>query len=139
MKLPNLRTLDLSYNGLRDIRPLAPLSGLVSLKLTGCRIERLRKTVATMGKLEKLLKLDMKDNPLTQGFYGPETSEDKTYKGKLDEDTAIRRRTYELLMAYSCRREGFMLDGLVFDAKAAVAKDQVWERLVDLGVLRQVS
>jgi hypothetical protein len=32
-----------------------------------------------------------------------------------------------------------MLDGLVFDAKAAVAKDQVWERLVDLGVLRQVS
>jgi Leucine-rich repeat (LRR) protein len=139
IKLPNLRTLDLSYNGLRDIRPLAPLSGLVSLKLTGCRIERLRKTVATMGKFEKLLKLDMKDNPLTQGFYGPETSEDKVYKGKLDEDTAIRRRTYELLVAYSCRREGFMLDGLVFDAKAAVAKDQVWERLVDLGVLRQVS
>lgn len=139
IKMPNLRSLDLSYNGLKDIRPLAPLGGIVSLKLTGCRIERMRKTVATMGKLRKLLKVDMKDNPLTQGFYGPEMSEDKTYKGKLDEDTAIRRRTYELLVAYSCAREGFVLDGMVFDAKAATAKDRVWERLVDLGVLRQVS
>lgn len=137
--LPNLRTLDLSYNGLKDIRQLAPLRGLVSLKLTGCRIERLRKTVATMGKLGKLLKLDMKDNPLTQGFYGPEMSEDKIYKGKLDEDTAVRRRTYELLVAYSCKREGFMLDGLTFDAEAAVAKDHIWERLVEIGVLRQVK
>ena len=139
IQLPNLRTLDLSYNGLNDIRPLAPLRGLVSLKLTGCRIERLRKTVATVGKLGKLLKLDIKDNPLTQGFYGPETSNDKIYKGKLDEQTAIRRRTYELLVAYSCKREGFMLDGLEFDAAAAVAKDRIWERLVELGVLRQVS
>jgi hypothetical protein len=139
VQLPNLRSLDLSYNGLKDIRPLAPLRGLVSLKLTGCRIERLRKTVATVGKLEKLLKLDIKDNPLTQGFYGPETTEDKIYKGKLDEETAVRRRTYELLLAYSCTREGFMLDGLAFDAKCAVAKDSIWERLVTLGVLRQVS
>jgi hypothetical protein len=76
---------------------------------------------------------------LTQGFYGPETSEDKIYKGKLDEETAVRRRTYELLVAYSCKREGFMLDGLKFDPAAAVAKDHVWERLVELGVLRQVS
>jgi Leucine-rich repeat (LRR) protein len=138
-QLPNLRTLDLSYNGLKDIRPLAPLRGLVSLKLTGCRIERLRKTVATVGKLGKLLKLDIKDNPLTQGFYGPDSSEDRIYKGKLDEQTAVRRRTYELLMAYSCKCEGFMLDGLEFDAAAAVAKDHIWERLVELGVLRQVS
>jgi Leucine-rich repeat (LRR) protein len=139
IQLPNLRTLDLSYNGLKDIRPLAPLGGLISLKLAGCRIERLRKTVATVGKLGKLLSLDMKNNPLTQGFYGPETSEDKIYKGKLDEETAVRRRTYELLVAYSCKREGFMLDGLKFDPAAAVAKDHVWERLVELGVLRQVS
>ena len=139
IQLPNLRTLDLTYNGLKDIRPLAPLSGLVSLKLAGCRIERLRKTVATVGKFGKLLNLDMKDNPLTQGFYGPETSEDKIYKGKLDEETAVRRRTYELLVAYSCKREGFMLDGLEFDPAAAVAKDHIWERLVELGVLRQVS
>jgi Leucine-rich repeat (LRR) protein len=138
-QLPNLRTLDLSYNGLKDVRPLAPLRGLVSLKLTGCRIERLRKTVATVGKLGKLLKLDIKDNPLTQGFYGPDSSEDRIYKGKLDEQTAVRRRTYELLMAYSCKCEGFMLDGLEFDAAAAVAKDHIWERLVELGVLRQVS
>ncbi|GAB7325842.1 hypothetical protein MBLNU13_g09917t1 [Cladosporium sp. NU13] len=139
IQLPNLRTLDLSYNGVKDIRPLAPLSGLVSLKLTGCRIERMRKTVATVGKFGKLLKLDLKDNPLTQGFYGPETNNDKIYKGKLDEETAIRRRTYELLVAYSCKREGFTLDGMEFDAAAAVAKDHIWERLVELGVLRQVS
>ncbi|KAM0717268.1 hypothetical protein Q7P37_007120 [Cladosporium fusiforme] len=138
IQMPNLRSLDLSYNGVRDIRPLAPLSGLESLTLVGCRIERLRKTVATLGKLRKLLKLDLKQNPLTQGFYGPDGSDDRTYKAKLDEETAMRRRTYELLVAYSYTREGFMLDGLAFDAEAAVAKDEVWERLVELGVLRKV-
>lgn len=138
IQMPNLRSLDLSYNGVRDIRPLAPLSGLETLTLVGCRVERLRKTIATLGKLRKLMKLDMKQNPLTQGFYGPEGTEDKSYKAKLDEETAIRRRTYELLLAYSCTREGFMLDGLQFDAEAAVAKDEVWERLVELGVLRRV-
>lgn len=138
IQFTNLRSLDLSYNGLRDIRPLAPLIVLESLNVVGCRIERLRKTVATIGKLEKLRNLDMKNNPLTQGFYGPEASEDRMYKGKLDDDTRIRRRTYELLMAYSCTHDGFTLDGLPFDAKLATAKDLVWERLVELGVLREV-
>lgn len=138
IQMPNLRSLDLSYNGVRDIRPLAPLSGLESLTLVGCRVERLRKTIATIGKLGKLARLDLKQTPLTQGFYGPDGSDDKSYRAKLDEETAIRRRTYELLVAYSCTRENFMLDGLEFNAEAAVAKDEVWERLVELGVLRRV-
>jgi len=153
LQFPNLRSLDLSYNGLKDIRPLAPLSALETLTLTGCRVERLRKTVATLGKLQNLRKLDLKHNPLTQGFYGPRcevsasdnaasvvAGEDKIYRGKLDEDTAMRRRTYELLLAYSCcPKDGFELDGLVYDRRAAVAKDEVWERLVELGVLRRVA
>jgi Leucine-rich repeat (LRR) protein len=149
VQFPNLRSLDLSYNGLKDIRPLAPLSALDNLTLTGCRVERLRKTVATLGKLPKLRKLDLKSNPLTQGFYGPRcedrsvnaiAEEDRIYRSKLDEDTAMRRRTYELLLAYSCcPKDGFELDGLVFNRKAAVAKDEVWERLVELGVLRRVD
>lgn len=138
IQLANLRTLDISYNGVRDIRPLAPLSELQSLTLVGCRVERLRKTMATLGKLEKLQKLDMKNNPLTQGFYGPEGSEDKVYKSKLDEDTAIRRRTYELCAAYSCVQLGFILDGMELDHKASTVRDYVWERLVELKVLRAV-
>jgi Leucine-rich repeat (LRR) protein len=153
LQFPNLRSLDLSYNGLKDIRPLAPLGALETLTLTGCRVERLRKTVATLGKLQKLRKLDLKSNPLTQGFYGPRcevpvsdsgrtsavAEEDRIYRSKLDEDTAMRRRTYELLLAYSCcPKDGFELDGLVFNRRAAVAKDEVWERLVELGVLRRV-
>jgi hypothetical protein len=100
-----------------------------------------------------LRKLDLKSNPLTQGFYGPRcevpvsdsgrtsavAEEDRIYRSKLDEDTAMRRRTYELLLAYSCcPKDGFELDGLVFNRRAAVAKDEVWERLVELGVLRRV-
>ena len=154
LQFPNLRSLDLSYNGLKDIRPLAPLGALDTLTLTGCRVERLRKTVATLGKLTKLRKLDLKSNPLTQGFYGPRcevpvsdssrtsavAEEDRIYRSKLDEDTAMRRRTYELLLAYSCcPKDEFELDGLVFNRKAAVAKDEVWERLVELGVLRRVD
>jgi Leucine-rich repeat (LRR) protein len=154
LDFPNLRSLDISYNGLKDIRPLAPLGALETLNLTGCRVERLRKTVATLGKLQKLRKLDLKHNPLTQGFYGPRcevsssdssssvnaiAEEDRIYRSKLDEDTAMRRRTYELLLAYSCcPKDGFELDGLVFNRKAAIAKDEVWERLVELGVLRRV-
>ena len=155
LQFPNLRTLDLSYNGFKDIRPLVPLGALEKLTLTGCRVERLRKTVAALGKLQKLRKLDLKSNPLTQGFYGPRSEvsasdnsvsvsavadEDRIYRSKLDEDTAMRRRTYELLLAYSCcPKDGFELDGLVFNRKAAVAKDGVWERLVELGVLRRVD
>lgn len=164
IQFPNLRSLDLSYNGLKDIRPLAPLGALETLTLTGCRVERLRKTVATLGKLPKLRRLDLKHNPLTQGFYGPRcevpaasddssgggsrrsgvdtvvAQEDRIYRSKLDEDTAMRRRTYELLLAYSCcPKDGFELDGLGFDRRAAIAKDGVWERLVELGVLRRAD
>ena len=70
IQLATLRSLDLSYNGVRDIRPLAPLIVLETLKLVSCRVERLRKTVATVGNLKKLRSVDMTNNPLTQGFYG---------------------------------------------------------------------
>lgn len=61
---------------------------------------------------------------------------DREYVARLDEDTRLRRRVYEMLLANSCR--GLRaLDGLVFERRDVLVKDEVWERLVCLGVVRK--
>ena len=54
---------------------------------------------------------------------------------RLDGDTKLRRRVYEMLVVGRCKRLKW-LDGLQVDRKATGAKDGVWERLVEVGVLR---
>ena len=61
---------------------------------------------------------------------------DDAYRTKLDEDTALRRRVYEMLLVSACPRVG-QLDGLNVDRHAIVKKDAMWSRLVDLGVLKE--
>ena len=61
---------------------------------------------------------------------------DGRYLERLDEDTKLRRRVYEMLLASGCKRLR-VLDGMVFDKEAVLVKDGVWERLVELGVLRR--
>jgi len=61
---------------------------------------------------------------------------DARYLERLDEDTKLRRRVYEMLLASGCKRLR-VLDGMVFDKEAVLVKDEVWERLVELEVLRR--
>lgn len=59
---------------------------------------------------------------------------DTTARERLDEDTKIRRRVYEMLITLRCpnlRR----LDGLDLDRRKIVSRDGVWERLKELGVI----
>ena len=61
---------------------------------------------------------------------------DAEHLARLDEETRLRRRVYELLLANSCKglKE---LDGLKFRRERAMVRDSVFERLVKLGIVRR--
>lgn len=63
-----------------------------------------------------------------------EQAADEWARQRLDEDTDIRRRVYELLVVLNCgnlRR----LDGLSIDRRKVISKDGVWDRLKELGIV----
>lgn len=61
---------------------------------------------------------------------------DQTYFSRLDGGTKLRRRVYEMLIASSCHNMA-LLDGKSFSKRDALVKDEIWERLVLLGVVRK--
>ena len=175
LRMPNLKTLNLNFNNLKDIRPILNVQNLEQLSVCGNRLHRLRKSVATFAKLAGLRSLDLRDTPLTQGFYAsaastmsrnmsvvrkdfttdaeendspfePQSSDyeflsadqqqDRQHLSRLDEDTKLRRRVYEMLLASSC---GSLetLDGLRLDRTLMAKKDAIWHRLVELGIVRR--
>lgn len=175
LKLPNLVTLNLNFNSLKDVRPLLNIQKLQQVSMCGNRLSRLRKNVAALSKITTLTSIDLRDNPLTQGFYpsiGAGTQhtsvvrrtpsiekEDEdlsaerreankyilpagdsnlhaTHSARLDEDTLLRRRVYQLLLGNCCEKLA-SLDGLAFDRMAALVRDRTWERLVQLGIVRK--
>lgn len=176
LKCPNLRTLNLNYNALRDLRPLLGIMKLRSLSVVGNRVARLRRTAAVIDRLGKdLSNIDLRNNPLTVGFYSPQdtyrggkqivprTSQvvrneeddgartgdhyilpppdhtvDLSFRERLDEDTKLRRRVYEMLIINGCKSL-LRLDGLGVDRKSLGCQDGVWERLLELGVLKEKS
>jgi Leucine-rich repeat (LRR) protein len=163
---PNLRTVNLNFNSLQDLRPLLNIKRLNELLVAGNKLSRLRTNLAVLGKLPTLEKLDMRDNPLTLRFYAP-TSEnrllslrpkthaeendadrfvlpdgdpdvDNQYLQRLDFETRLRRRVQEIMLSTQCRnlRE---LDGLPFDKARVLVKDDIWDRLSYLGVIRKAE
>lgn len=182
LRFPNLRTLNLSFNALKDLRPLLNIPQLQTLYVPGNRISRLRKTVATIARMQHLRHFDARDNPFTLGFYPPtatvaaltaaserslvsttnssDCSEQETdaqiqkrvarsyvlaagnrvldseHCGRLDEESRLRRRVYELLLSQSSRSL-VELDGLAFEREKVVVRDEVWDRLIELGVMRK--
>jgi hypothetical protein len=160
---PNIRSVNLNFNSLQDIRPLLNIKRLDELLLVGNKLERLRTNAMVLGKLGTLSKLDWRDNPLTFRFYGSaselrvmslrqdpsdeqftdrfvlpvgDAEADAQHLLRLDYETRIRRRVIEMMLANFCRnlRE---LDGLPFDKSRILVKDDVWERLQFLGVIRR--
>jgi hypothetical protein len=61
---------------------------------------------------------------------------DAQYFARLDEGTRLRRRVYEMLIAEQCRQLT-ELDGLSFCRDSVLVRDEVWERLVLLGVVKK--
>lgn len=160
---PNIRSINLNFNSIKDLRPLLNIKRLNELLLAGNKLERLRANAMVLGKLETLTKLDWRDNPLTLRFYAPasenrvmslrqkpceeqltdrfvlpdgDAEADNQHLSRLDYETRIRRRVTEMMLANLCKnlRE---LDGLTFDKTRVLVKDDVWERLMFLGVIQR--
>lgn len=60
---------------------------------------------------------------------------DSDARQRLDEDTALRRRVYEMMVVHSCPQINF-LDGMEVSRQGIAHKDQIWRRLVELGILK---
>ena len=138
---------------------------LDELLIAGNKIARLRTNLAVLGKLTTLTKVDLRENPLTLRFYPPASEnriislrrkpseedanarfvlpagspdEDQQYLERLDFETRLRRRVQEIMFSTQCRglRE---LDGLPFNKTRILKKDDIWERLSYLGVIRKAE
>ena len=175
LQCPNVRILNANYNAIHDLRPLLGILKLEKLFLAGNRVSRLRRTAAVLDRVGKgLLEVDLRNNPLTVGFYTPQEpareekrvvphggksragddeaghdfqntvayllpavdkAADSISRERLDEDTKLRRRVYEMLVINGCKTLE-KLDGLEVDRDMVGRRDGIWERLIDLGVLK---
>lgn len=59
-------------------------------------------------------------------------------RARLDEDTKLRRRVYEMLMVSGCAGLA-LLDGMEVNRSGVGRRDEVWERLTELGILGETD
>ncbi|KAJ6620748.1 hypothetical protein B0H10DRAFT_2215737 [Mycena sp. CBHHK59/15] len=69
--VPNLRALNLNYNFVEDLRPLAGLGRLRKLSVVGGRVRRVREIIRVVRGLGEVEVLDFRMNPCTLGWYLP--------------------------------------------------------------------
>jgi Leucine-rich repeat (LRR) protein len=162
--IPNCRVLNLNFNALGSISTLQGMLHLNKLMLAGNRLDRLRRSCLALSSHPALAKLDIRNNPLTVGFYSLATAgshvvihnpgstalqdpymlpeqvndADSKWLTLMDEGTRLRRRTIELLLAQKCV-DLVELDGLPFDRETVLHVDGVWETLIRLGVLKNLT
>ena len=153
----NCRSLNLNFNGLGDLSTLRGMHKLTVLEIARNRIKRMRRTCLVLSRFKRLTKLDVRDNPLSLGFYPPQQSsaadhrpevyynnlrrrigKDDEWMGLLDETTKLKRRTIELLLADRCPNLR-ALDGADFVGQGVLKTDPTWDILMHKGVLAKPS
>lgn len=170
--MSNLRVLNLNFNAIRALNPLIGILRLKKLHLAGNRLSKLRVAAGVLCHFTSLSKLDVRNNPVTQGFYPTalgrriifqdndfeedhaagvtgdvldanepftlgtaDSNLDDRYRGRLDLETRLLRRIYEMWVVDGCARLR-VLDGLPVDRGVLSRRDDTWEALVRAGVLR---
>ncbi|KAH7346551.1 hypothetical protein BKA65DRAFT_606319 [Rhexocercosporidium sp. MPI-PUGE-AT-0058] len=164
--VPNTRILNLNFNALRDIKSLIGIVRLKKLHLAGNRLARLRSTTCVLAQFPTMSLADLRNNPLTLGFYptvtesrivsrhggeeeevqvqdpftlGPsERGKDDKYVACLDMETRMLRRVYEVMILSNCCRIK-ILDGLDVARSLLKSRDKVWKALVQAGVFEPHS
>ncbi|KAH6713784.1 hypothetical protein BKA61DRAFT_606516 [Leptodontidium sp. MPI-SDFR-AT-0119] len=164
--VPNTRVLNLNFNALKDMKPLIGIVRLKKLHLAGNRLARLRSTTCVLAQFPTLSLADLRNNPLTLGFYptvtesrmisrrdgeeeeaqvqdpftlGPsDRGKDDKYVACLDMETRMLRRVYEVMILSNCCRIK-TLDGLSVVRSLLKSRDKVWETLVQAGVFEPHS
>lgn len=71
LAMPNLRVLNLNMNALADLAPLRAVPRLKRLLVAGNRLADPARVIGTLAGMACLAVVDLRDNPLTQGFYAP--------------------------------------------------------------------
>ncbi|KAK3344372.1 hypothetical protein B0T25DRAFT_509600 [Lasiosphaeria hispida] len=156
LMLPNLRVLNINLNAMADLSPLRYIPRLKRIFASGNRLADSAALVETLAQFPHLTAVDVRDNPVTQGFYAPvqvvvrrgaedasdgdpfalpdqDAARDQSYAGRLDMETRIRRRLHEQMFAGACRRVK-KLDGLPLKRKEVEGcRDAVWAALAEKG------
>lgn len=164
--MANLRVLNLNFNALSDLKPLLAIVRLKRLHVAGNRLIRLRRTCAVLRQFPSLTNVDLRNNPLTLGFYStmafdksivlrtkipageekdaepfclPDADEeaDGKYAARLDDLTKMRRRAYEMLVLGGCERLR-RLDGLGARREVLVQRDEVWGLMAKAGLVKEI-
>ncbi|KAL1881986.1 hypothetical protein VTK73DRAFT_3315 [Phialemonium thermophilum] len=155
--MPNLRAVNLNFNAISDLSPLRFIPRLKRVLAAGNRLSDPGKVIDTLSGFPYLTSVDLRDNPMTQGFYpalrvllregqlldaGAEAfslpdgdpQRDALYASRLDLETRMRRRVYEQVFVASCRRLK-RLDGLAVRRDIGSVKDAVWTALAARGLV----
>lgn len=104
---PNLKVLNLNFNSIADIQPLAGMKCISRLTVVGNRLVRMRRLCQALSRMGRksirtsrstLQKVDIRDNPLTQGFYPPAVTgsgkiQDRL-RAKAQESRSLQRRAF---------------------------------------------
>lgn len=153
--MPNLRTLNVNFNAISNLMPLQFIPRLKKLLVAGNRLADSTLVTQLLTEFPHLTQLDVRDNPITIGFYAPLqalvpvngpgstnlfvlpdacTGRDKTFASRLDEATELRRRLHQVVLVASCRRLK-MLDGLPVCRRDILAVDELLQTLIDDGLI----
>lgn len=157
--MPNLRTLNLNFNALENLTALRYIPRLKKLLVAGNRLSDTGALANLLPEFPHLAKLDLRDNITTLGFYAPiqtlvavedgldldpfvlpdaSKERDDGFSKRLDAGTKQRRRFYEIAITQRCGRLK-TLDGLSVDRQHIRRKDDVWQTLLDRGIVSHVS
>lgn len=156
--MPNLRVLNLNFNGLSDISNLLGITRLKRLHIAGNRFHDLKSILKVLTEFRWLAEVDLRDTALTQGFYptvhmvvhkeeaemqhdhdpfklpDADQARDARFRNLLDIETRIQRRVYERKMIRACEQLQ-RLDGLQANKRVRHVKDIVWKTMVERGLL----
>jgi protein NUD1 len=153
--MPNVRSLNLNFNAIADLSPLQFIPRLKKLFVAGNRLADSMAVTELLIEYPHLTQLDLRDNPITLGFYPPvqvlvptdrtdfvdpfvlpdaDAERDQLFVTRIDEATKLRRRLYQVVFVSCCKRLK-MLDGVTVKRQLLLARDSVLERLVEDGLL----
>lgn len=157
--MPNLRTLNVNFNAIADLSPLRFIPRLKKLLAAGNRLSDSTAVTQLLTEFPHLTRLDVRDNPVTLGFYAPvqvlvptdgagyadpfmlpdaDVERDVLFASRLDEATRLRRRLHQIVLVASCRRLR-KLDGLPVRRREVLAKDDLLEMLVAEGLVPELE
>ncbi|KAH7320808.1 hypothetical protein B0I35DRAFT_427809 [Stachybotrys elegans] len=153
--MPNLRTLNMNFNAVSDLSPLQYIPRLKKLLAAGNRLTDSTSVIKLLTEFPHLTQLDLRDNPVTLGLYGPiqvlvvpdqsssvdpftlpdgDVERDEQYAKRLDEATKLRRRLHQAVFVSSCKRLR-KLDGLPVRREVVLRRDELMQSLIAEGVV----